>query len=70
MSAIHRAIILSVVLYGCKTRSLTLKEEHTLRVVENRVLKTLYGSNRENVTYILEQGIRGSAVKCVWFGAH
>jgi hypothetical protein len=43
-------IIFSVVLYGCQTWSLTLKEEHTLRVVENRVLKTLHGSNRKDMT--------------------
>jgi hypothetical protein len=42
-------IILSFVLYGCQTWSLTLKEG----VVENRVLKTLYGSNREDVTWIV-----------------
>lgn len=53
MSEIHKAIILSVVLYGCQTWSLTLKEERTLRVVENRLLKTLYGSNGENVTWIV-----------------
>ena len=70
MSEIHRTIILSVVLCGRQTWSLTLKEEHTLRVVENRVLKTLYGSNGEDVTWIVEQGTRGSAVKYVWCGAH
>jgi len=53
VSEIHRTIILPVVLYGCQIWSLTLKEEHTLRVVENRVLKTLYGSNREGVTRIV-----------------
>jgi len=67
MSAIHRVIILFVVLYGCQTRSVTLKEEHTLRVVGNRVLEMFYGSNRENVTCIVGGGTRGgvSAVKCV-----
>jgi hypothetical protein len=34
---IYRTIILSVVLYGCKTWSLTLWEEHSLKVFENRV---------------------------------
>ena len=33
---IHRTIILPVVLYGCETWSLTLKEEHKLRVFENK----------------------------------
>ena len=36
---IHRTIILPVVLYGCETWSLTLREEHRLRVFENRVLR-------------------------------
>ena len=36
---IHRTIILPVVLYGCQTWSLTLREEHRLRVFENRVLR-------------------------------
>jgi hypothetical protein len=35
-------IILPVVLYGCETWSLTLMEEHRLRVFENRVLR-IYG---------------------------
>jgi hypothetical protein len=35
---IYRTIILSVVLYGCETWSLTLWEAHTLKVFENRVL--------------------------------
>jgi hypothetical protein len=36
--------ILPVVLYGCKTWSLTLREEHRLRVFENRVLRRIFGS--------------------------
>jgi hypothetical protein len=35
---IYRTIILPVILYGCETWSLTLREEHRLRVFENRVL--------------------------------
>jgi hypothetical protein len=34
----YKTIILPVVLYGCETLSLTLREEHRLRVFENRVL--------------------------------
>jgi hypothetical protein len=34
---IYKTIILPVVLYGCETWSLTLREEHRLRVFENRV---------------------------------
>jgi hypothetical protein len=36
-------------LYGCETWSLTLREEHTLRVSENRVLRRIFGPKREEV---------------------
>jgi hypothetical protein len=39
-----------VVLYGYETWSLTLREEHTLRVFENRVLRKIFGSNKDEVT--------------------
>jgi hypothetical protein len=42
--------VLSVVLYGCETWSLTLKEEYRLRVFENRVLRRIFGPKREEVT--------------------
>jgi hypothetical protein len=42
-------MILPVVLYGCETWSLTLREEHKLRVFENRVLKRIFGPKREEV---------------------
>jgi hypothetical protein len=45
-----RYIILPVVLYGCETWSLTLREEHSLRVFENRVLRRIFGSKRDEVT--------------------
>jgi hypothetical protein len=47
---IYRTVILSVVWYGCKTWSLTLGEEHRLRVFENRVLRTIFGPKREVFT--------------------
>jgi hypothetical protein len=47
---IYRTIILPVVLYGCKTWSLTLKEESRLRVYENRVLRRIFGRKRDEVT--------------------
>jgi hypothetical protein len=47
---IHKIIILHVVLYGCETWSLTLREEHRLRVFENRVLKIIFGPKRDEVT--------------------
>jgi hypothetical protein len=40
---IYKTIILSVVLYGCETWSLTLREEHRLRVLENRVFRRIFG---------------------------
>jgi hypothetical protein len=43
----YRTVILPVVLYGCGTWTLTLREEHTLRVFENRVLKRIFGPKRE-----------------------
>jgi hypothetical protein len=39
-----------VVLYGCETWSLTLREEHRLRVFENRVLRRRFGLKRDEVT--------------------
>jgi hypothetical protein len=47
---IHKTIILPVVLYGCETLSLTLREEHRLRVFENRVLRRIFGPKRDDVT--------------------
>jgi hypothetical protein len=46
---IYKTIILSVVLYGCVTWSLTLREEHRLRVFENRVLRRIFRSKRDEV---------------------
>jgi hypothetical protein len=43
-------IILPVVLYGCETWSLTLREEHRLRVFEKRVLRRIFGPTRDGVT--------------------
>ena len=40
----------SVVLFGCETWSLTLREERRLRVLENRVLRRIFGSRRDEVT--------------------
>jgi hypothetical protein len=46
---IYKTIILPVVLYGCETWSLTVREEHKLRVFENRVLR-IFGAKRDEVT--------------------
>ena len=47
---IYRTIILPVVLYGCETWSLTLREERRLRAFENRVLRSVFGPKRDEVT--------------------
>jgi hypothetical protein len=44
---IYRTVILPVVLFGYETWSLTLREEHRLRVFENRVLRKIFGPKRE-----------------------
>jgi hypothetical protein len=46
----YKTIILLVVLYECETWSLTLREEHRLRVIENRVLRRIFGPKRDEVT--------------------
>jgi hypothetical protein len=46
---IYRIIILPVVLYGCKTWSLTLREECRMRVSQNRVLRRIFGPKTEEV---------------------
>jgi hypothetical protein len=43
---IYKTIILPVVRYGCETWSLTLREEHRLRVFENRVLRRIWSEER------------------------
>jgi hypothetical protein len=46
----YRTVILSVVFYGCETWSLILREEHRLRVFENRELRRIFGPKRDEVT--------------------
>jgi hypothetical protein len=47
---IYKTTILPIVLNGCDTWSLTLREEHRLRVFENRVLRRIFGPKRYEVT--------------------
>jgi hypothetical protein len=47
---IYKTIILPVILYGCETWSLTLREDHRLRVFENKVLRRIFGPKRDDVT--------------------
>ena len=44
---IYKTIILPVVLYGCETGSLTLREDSSLRVFENRILRRIFGPKRD-----------------------
>jgi hypothetical protein len=47
----YRTIILPVVVSGCGTLSLTMRGECRLRVFENRVLMSIFGSKRVEVTW-------------------
>jgi len=47
---IYRTIILIVVLYGCETWSLILREQRKLRVFENMVLRRIFGPRSDEVT--------------------
>ena len=44
---IYRTMIVPFVLYGCETWSVTLREEHRLRVFENWVLREVFGAKRD-----------------------
>jgi hypothetical protein len=46
---IYKILIVPFVLYGCETGSLTLREQHRLRVFENRVLRRIFGPKRDEV---------------------
>jgi hypothetical protein len=46
---IYKTTILPVVLYGCDTWALTLREEHRLKVFENRVLRRIFGPKRDEI---------------------
>ncbi|KAJ4440919.1 hypothetical protein ANN_10767 [Periplaneta americana] len=47
---IYKTVVLPVVLYGCETWTLTLREEQSLRVFENKVLRKIFGARRDKVT--------------------
>ncbi|KAJ4446718.1 hypothetical protein ANN_13415 [Periplaneta americana] len=47
---IYKTVILPVVLYGCETWTLTLREEHRLKVFENKVLRKIFGAKRDEAT--------------------
>ena len=46
---VYRTINFPVVLYGCETWLLTLREERRLRMCENRVLRRIFGPKRDEV---------------------
>jgi hypothetical protein len=46
---IYKSIILPIVLYGCDTLSLTLREEHRLRVLENRMLRRMFRPKKDQM---------------------
>ena len=46
----YLVIIFKLFFYGCKTWSLTLREEHRLRMFESRVLRKIFGPKRDEVT--------------------
>ena len=46
----YKTIILPVVLYGCETWSLTLRDEHRLRVFDSKVVRKIFGSKRDEIT--------------------
>ena len=47
---IYKTVILPVILYGCETQTLTLREEKRLQVFENKVLRKIFGPKRDNQT--------------------
>jgi hypothetical protein len=47
---IYKTTDLPVVLYGCEPRSLTMRKEHKLRVFENKLLRRVFGTKRDEVT--------------------
>jgi hypothetical protein len=63
-SKVHKTIILPVVLYGCENWSFTLREEHRLRVFDNRVLRGIFGPERDEVTGGWRKFIMRSSIVC------
>jgi hypothetical protein len=47
---IYRTVILPFVVYGCETWSLALREERRRRVFENRVMRSIFGPKRDEIT--------------------
>jgi hypothetical protein len=56
----NSSIVMRVVLCGCETWSLTLREEHELKVFDSRVLRRIYGPEREEVASSLVRFTRSN----------
>jgi len=61
---IYRTIILPVLLYGCETWSLTLREERRVRVFENMVLGRIFGPKRDEITGTWTELYNGEQMVC------
>ena len=62
----YRTLNLPFVLYGCETWSFTLREERRLRFFENRVLRRIFGSKRDEVTGNEKNNKMRSLVFCIY----
>ncbi|KAJ4443185.1 hypothetical protein ANN_04835 [Periplaneta americana] len=60
---IYKTVILPVVLYGCETWTLTLREEQRLRVFENKVLRKIFGAKRDEVTGEWRNAAKSTSLK-------
>ena len=61
----HKTIILPVILYGCETWSLTMREEHRLRVFENKVPRRYLGLRETKLQENGESYIMLSYMHCI-----
>jgi hypothetical protein len=61
---IYKTIILPVVLYGCETWSLTFREDHGMRVFENRILRAMFRPKRDEMTGGWRKLIMRSFITC------
>jgi hypothetical protein len=61
---IYKTIIMPVVFYGWEMWCVTLREEHRLRVFENRVLRGIFGPERDQVTGEWRKLYSGELHKC------
>jgi hypothetical protein len=62
---IYKNIIFLAVLYGCDALSLTFRKEHRLRVIDNRVMKRIFGLRRERVKRVGEGCIMRSFISFI-----